>query len=79
MENLNLSFFILSFSSLFTLINPIGITPILLSVTENIEDKQYNKIIRKGTLTAYVVLFIFAHFNRLSNHYADDSYGPRQD
>ena len=60
MENFNISFFLLSFSSLFTLINPVGITPILLSISENMNVKEYNKIIRKGIITAYIVLFIFS-------------------
>ncbi len=60
MESFNISFFLLSFSSLFTLINPVGITPILLSISENMSVKEYNKIIRKGIITAYIVLFIFS-------------------
>ena len=60
MENFNISFFLLSFSSLFTLINPIGITPIILSISENIDTIEYNKIIRKGIITAYFILFAFA-------------------
>lgn len=59
-ENFNISFIILSFSSLFTLINPIGITPILLSMTEDDNDSEYKTIIKKGILTAYIILTIFA-------------------
>ena len=59
MENFNLSFFLLSFSSLFTLINPIGITPIILSISENMNSVEYTRIIRKGIVTAYLVLFVF--------------------
>jgi len=59
MENFNISFFLLSFSSLFTLINPIGITPIILSISENMNSIEYNRIIRKGIITAYLVLFVF--------------------
>ena len=59
MENINISFFILTFSSLFTLINPIGITPILLSITENLDDLEYSRIIKKGIFIAFVILIIF--------------------
>ena len=59
MQNLDISFFLLTFSSLFTLINPIGITPILLSITENINDPDYNKIIKKGIITAFIILAVF--------------------
>ena len=60
MENINVSFILLTFSSLFTLINPIGITPILLSMTENESDSEYQVIIKKGIITAYIILTIFA-------------------
>ena len=60
MENINVSFILLTFSSLFTLINPIGITPILLSMTEDESDSEYQVIIKKGIITAYIILTIFA-------------------
>ena len=59
MQDLDITFFLLTFSSLFTLINPIGITPILLSLTENLEEIEYNRVIRKGIFTALIVLLIF--------------------
>tara|TARA_A100001011_G_C14291737_1_gene836491 strand:- start:53 stop:697 length:645 start_codon:yes stop_codon:yes gene_type:complete len=60
MENINVSFILLTFSSLFTLINPIGITPILLSMTEDESDSEYQVIIKRGIITAYIILTIFA-------------------
>ena len=65
MEHLNISFFILSFSSLFTLINPIGITPILLGLTENIDDKEYTRVVKRGITIAYIILFIFSMMGSL--------------
>ena len=59
MEHINFSFIILTFSSLFALINPIGITPILLSMTEDHNDMEYKVIVKKGILTAYIILTIF--------------------
>jgi len=59
MEQINFSFIILTFSSLFALINPIGITPILLSMTEGDDDIEYKNIVKKGILTAYIILTIF--------------------
>ncbi len=59
MEQINFSFIILTFSSLFALINPIGITPILLSMTEGDNDIEYKNIVKKGILTAYIILTIF--------------------
>ena len=59
MEQINFSFIILTFSSLFALINPLGITPILLSMTEGDNDIEYKSIVQKGILTAYIILVIF--------------------
>ena len=60
METINISFFIISFSSLFALINPLGISPILLSITENLNNEEYNKTIKKGIFFATILLLIFA-------------------
>ena len=60
MDNINISFFILSFSSLFALINPIGISPIVLSVTEDLNPEEYNKTIKKGIIFATFLLLLFA-------------------
>tara|TARA_Y100001960_G_C14674747_1_gene827906 strand:- start:168 stop:815 length:648 start_codon:yes stop_codon:yes gene_type:complete len=60
MEPINISFFIISFSSLFALINPLGISPILLSITENLNNEEYNKTIKKGIFFATILLLIFA-------------------
>jgi len=60
MENINISFFIISFSSLFALINPIGISPIVLSVTEDLDPEEYNKTIKKGIIFATCLLLLFA-------------------
>ena len=60
MVPINISFFIISFSSLFALINPLGISPILLSITENLNNEEYNKTIKKGIFFATILLLIFA-------------------
>ena len=59
MDQINFPFIILTFSSLFALINPLGITPILLSMTEGDNDIEYKSIVKKGILTAYIILVIF--------------------
>ena len=65
MVDFDLSFFLLAFSSLFTLLNPIGIVPIILSLTESHSIQEYNKIIRKSTLFACLILFVFALMGKL--------------
>ena len=65
MENINISFFIISFSSLFALINPLGISPILLSITENLNSQEYSRAIRKGIFFATIILLLFAFMGEL--------------
>jgi len=60
MENLDISFILLSFSSLFTLLNPIGTAPIILSLTESFDLPAYKKIIRKSLIVACSILLLFA-------------------
>ena len=60
MENLDISFILLSFSSLFTLLNPIGTAPIILSLTESFDLPAYKKIIRKSLIVACGILLLFA-------------------
>ena len=65
MEQLNLSFMLLSFSSLFTLLNPIGTAPIVLSLTQNLNANEYKKVIRKSILTACSILLLFAFMGKI--------------
>ena len=60
MENLDISFILLSFSSLFTLLNPIGTAPIILALTESFDLPAYKKIIRKSLIVACCILLLFA-------------------
>ena len=55
-----LEFFLLCITTLFTLINPLGISPILLFMTERFSPEQKKVIAWKGSLTAGMTLFIFA-------------------
>ncbi len=57
---LDLEFFILCFSSLFALINPIGNVPIFIAITENYTQKEKNKIALKAIVFSFIVLLIFA-------------------
>jgi multiple antibiotic resistance protein len=51
---------LLCFSSLFTLINPFGILPIYLTMTQNITKQQRKDINQKGLIAAGSILIIFA-------------------
>jgi len=59
MTELN-SFFLLAFSSLFTLVNPIGLSPVYLSMVDQFDDRERKRIAFKGSLTALVILVVFS-------------------
>ena len=58
--NIDFEFFILCFSSLFALVNPIGIVPIFISITEECTLKEKNKIILNAIGFAFFVLISFS-------------------
>ena len=53
------TFFILAFSTLFTLINPIGLTAVYLSIVGQFRVEERRRIALKGTITAFTILIIF--------------------
>ncbi|MBC8213542.1 MAG: MarC family protein [Candidatus Marinimicrobia bacterium] len=58
-------FFLLAFSSLFTLVNPIGLSPTFLSLISDFGEHEKKRITRKGIITATVVLIIFSLIGNL--------------
>ena len=57
--NFDLEFFILCFSSLFTLINPIGIVPIFIAMTEEYTKKERDIIAFKSIVFSFFILVLF--------------------
>ena len=57
--DVNLEFFILCFSSLFTLINPIGIVPIFISITQDYTKKERDIIALKAVIFSFFILVLF--------------------
>ena len=55
-----IKFFLLCFSSLISLINPIGILPIYLTMTQDITKIERTIINRKGIMTAGIILLFFS-------------------
>ncbi|NOZ04439.1 MAG: NAAT family transporter [FCB group bacterium] len=53
-------FFLLCLSTLFTLINPVGIAPLFVVMTERFPPETRINIARKGIITAGVTLLLFA-------------------
>ncbi len=58
MENL-LPFAFLCLTSLFTLTNPLGIMPVFLSMTKDIDNAQRARIVKKATFIAFISLLCF--------------------
>ena len=56
---MNVDFFILCFSSLFTLINPIGIVPIFIAITEGYTKKERDVIALKSVIFSFFILVLF--------------------
>ncbi len=55
-----LTFALLSFTSFFTLINPLGTMPIFMTMTADLEHKNRVKTARKAVLVAFLTIIIFA-------------------
>jgi MarC family membrane protein len=55
-----LPFALLSFTSFFTLINPLGTMPIFMTMTADLEHKNRVKTARKAVVVAFVTIVIFA-------------------
>ena len=55
-----IAFGILSFTSFFTLINPLGVLPIFMTMTSELTQRQRNKTAKKAVLTAFLTVVVFA-------------------
>jgi multiple antibiotic resistance protein len=58
------AFFIVCFSSLFTIINPFSTVPIFLAITKSNTHEQKKKMIKKAVLTAGIVLIVFVFMGK---------------
>lgn len=54
------SFAILAFTSFFTLINPLGVMPIFMTLTAELDELQRKKTARKALLVSFVTIAVFA-------------------
>ncbi|MCL6415568.1 MarC family protein [Aestuariirhabdus sp. Z084] len=60
MPNELLEFFLLCLTSLFTMINPLSVTPIFTSMTSQLDRATARRVAGKATLTAAIILILFA-------------------
>lgn len=58
--NNELSFFLLCFTSFITLMNPLGIMPVFLTMTGQLEQKERTKTALKAVIVAFLSLVLFA-------------------
>ena len=57
--NTELQYLIFCLSTLFAVINPLGITPIFVAMTEKYDKEIRSKIAKKGIITGSIILIIF--------------------
>ena len=57
--NVELQYLALCLSTLFALVNPLGITPIFVAMTDKYSNEEKIKIAKKGIITGSIILIIF--------------------
>ena len=59
MDDSLLPFFLLCFTSFFTLANPLGTMPVFLTMTKGVSEEQRRAIVRRATIMAFLTLIVF--------------------
>ena len=62
---IEVEYFLLCISTLFALVNPLGIAPIFVIMTERFDHESRKSIAKKGIITAGITLIIFAGLGSL--------------
>lgn len=60
-----LTFGILSFTSFFTLINPLGTMPIFMTMTADLDQSHRTKTAKKASIVSFITIIIFAFSGQL--------------
>lgn len=60
-----LPFALLCFTSFFTLINPLGVMPIFMTLTSELDPKQRIKTARKALIVSFITIVVFAMAGQL--------------
>jgi len=60
-----IAFGLLSFTSFFTLINPLGTMPIFMTMTADLDQQHRTKTAKKATLVSFITIIIFAFSGQL--------------
>jgi multiple antibiotic resistance protein len=61
----NLGFALLCFTSFFSLMNPLGVMPVFITMTSNLEPADQRRTARKAMITAFLTLLAFAFSGQL--------------
>lgn len=61
----NIAFALLCFTSFFSLMNPLGIMPVFITMTSNLEPADRRRTARKAMITAFITLLAFAFSGQL--------------
>ncbi|ADG12759.1 NAAT family transporter [Methanocaldococcus infernus] len=59
---MDIQYFIISFTSIFSILNPIGAVPIFISLTESYPEKERILVAKKTVIYAFSILLAFAVF-----------------
>ena len=54
-----LAFFLLCFTSFFTLTNPLGTMPVFLTMTQGMTEKERRSVVRRATIVSFLTLMMF--------------------
>jgi len=60
-----IAFGLLGFTSFFTLINPLGVMPIFMTMTADLDNKCRTRTAKKATLVSFIAVVIFAFSGQL--------------
>jgi multiple antibiotic resistance protein len=58
------AYFVAALATIFSVIDPVGISPLFLALTPDLDVKQRLSVMRRATLVAAVILFVFAFVGR---------------
>lgn len=61
----NIAFALLCFTSFFSLMNPLGVMPVFITMTSNLEPVDRRRTARKAMITAFITLLAFAFSGQL--------------
>jgi multiple antibiotic resistance protein len=58
------AYFVAALATIFSVIDPVGISPLFIALTPELDRQQRNAVMRRATLVASVILFVFAFAGR---------------